>query len=165
VAPGDPEVMAETLESVMGDAEAYARYSEQARGRVVNFFQIDDVMRAYHELYTELGQLPAAVSTDPTEANAGAMRLIQFEAMGLLDDQRAAATAANTATIDLIYSELGGPRVEEPTDPIRANVTTIDLIYMASGEVFTDVEVDAGTEVHGHQPVAAASGGGAPPSR
>jgi len=165
VAPGDPEVMAETLESVMGDAEAYARYSEQARGRVVNFFQIDDVMRAYHELYTELGQLPAAVSTDPTEANAGAMRLIQFEAMGLLDDQRAAATAANTATIDLIYSELGGPRAEEPTDPIRANVTTIDLIYMASGEVFTDVEVDAGTEVHGHQPVAAASGGEAPPSR
>jgi len=49
--------MADALEEMMGAPEAYATFAEEARGRVVNFFQLDDVMGSYNQLYKELGGL------------------------------------------------------------------------------------------------------------
>jgi len=50
--------MADALQEVMGSAQTYRQLAERARGRVVNFFQIDDVMGSYNRLYKELADLP-----------------------------------------------------------------------------------------------------------
>ncbi len=76
--------MADALQGVMGSPAAYAEFSEQARGRVVNFFQMDDVMGSYNRLYKELGGLPvngldddstSEVLIDLTDADTAALPL------------------------------------------------------------------------------------------
>lgn len=59
--------MADALQDVMGSAGTYRHFAEQARGRVVNFFQIDDVMGSYNRLYKELAELSGNTleETDP----------------------------------------------------------------------------------------------------
>ncbi|MEU2349064.1 GT4 family glycosyltransferase PelF [Modestobacter sp. NPDC049651] len=56
------EGLADGLAAVMSDPELYATYARNARGRVENFFQLDDAMRAYNDLYRELGRLPSEQS-------------------------------------------------------------------------------------------------------
>jgi glycosyltransferase involved in cell wall biosynthesis len=55
---GDVVQMADGIQSVISDPEAYGRYSRAARGRVVNFYQLGDVVAAYNSLYREFGGLP-----------------------------------------------------------------------------------------------------------
>lgn len=52
--------MADALQQMMGDLDAYEQYSANARGRVANFFQLEDAMGAYNRLYRELAGLPVA---------------------------------------------------------------------------------------------------------
>ncbi len=52
--------MADGLERMMSDIEQYERYSINARGRVEDFFQLEDAMSAYNRLYRELAGLPMA---------------------------------------------------------------------------------------------------------
>ncbi len=59
--------MADALEAMMNSSEFYRRYAEEARARVVNFFQIDDVMGAYNRLYKELGDIPGNELEGPAD--------------------------------------------------------------------------------------------------
>jgi glycosyltransferase involved in cell wall biosynthesis len=52
--------MADALQQTMASPRTYADYSANARQRVVNFFQLDDVIGAYNRLYKELGGLPVS---------------------------------------------------------------------------------------------------------
>ena len=60
--------MADGLQNVMGDVEQYERFSVNARGRVSDFFQLEDAMGAYNRLYRELGGLPTADLDDAAAA-------------------------------------------------------------------------------------------------
>ena len=102
VAPGDPAVLADVLGEVMADREAYAEYSKNARGRVVNFFRLSDVLDSYRQLYQELGDLSKGDVPDPFEANR--------------------------VTIDLIYGDCGAGAATV-WDPVEFNLATMDLIY------------------------------------
>lgn len=55
LAAGDHVGMADRIQALMSDPERYGQYSENARGRVVDFFQMEDAMAAYNSLYHELG--------------------------------------------------------------------------------------------------------------
>jgi polysaccharide biosynthesis protein PelF len=55
VQPGQPAEMADGLQRVMGDTSLYRRFAHNARARVTNFFQLDEAMAAYNQLYRELG--------------------------------------------------------------------------------------------------------------
>jgi len=68
--------MADGLEKVMSDVDQYERYSINARGRVADFFQLEDAMGSYNRLYRELAALPvadldeaAAAQRDPLAAH------------------------------------------------------------------------------------------------
>jgi len=61
--------MADGLQDMMGNVAQYEEYSVNARGRVADFFQLEDAMGAYNRLYRELGGLPVA---DLDEAAAAA---------------------------------------------------------------------------------------------
>ena len=79
--------MANAIQEVIGSPQKYAEYSANARHRVVNFFQLDDVVGAYNRLYKELGGLAldqperwdrsAAVIdlTEPASAQDGSRRV------------------------------------------------------------------------------------------
>ncbi|MGY1769964.1 GT4 family glycosyltransferase PelF [Blastococcus sp. SYSU D00813] len=58
--PNMAEQLADGLAAVMADPALYAEFARNARGRVEDFFQLSDAMRAYNDLYRELGGLPAA---------------------------------------------------------------------------------------------------------
>jgi polysaccharide biosynthesis protein PelF len=71
---GDWVAMADRIQELLSDAARYERLCQNARGRVVDFFQLEDAMRAYNSLYHELGaqadhdrgiagRVPAAVTT------------------------------------------------------------------------------------------------------
>ncbi len=60
--------MADGLQNMMGDVEQYERFSVNARGRVSDFFQLEDAMGAYNRLYRELGGLPVAELDDVAAA-------------------------------------------------------------------------------------------------
>ena len=68
---GDPEGMADRIQSFIEDPSVYGRYAENARGRVVDFFQLHDAMRAYNELYRELGDPQLRDSGPPTGPGSG----------------------------------------------------------------------------------------------
>ena len=57
--PNMAEQLADGLGVVMRDPALYAEYARNARGRVEDFFQLTDAMRAYNDLYRELGGLPS----------------------------------------------------------------------------------------------------------
>lgn len=57
----DPDYVvgiADGIEAVMNAPGTYAEYCDRARQRVVNFFQLDDVMGSYNRLYKEIAGLP-----------------------------------------------------------------------------------------------------------
>jgi len=57
-APDMAEQLADGLAEVMRDAGLYEQFARNGRGRVEDFFQLTDAMRAYNQLYRELGGLP-----------------------------------------------------------------------------------------------------------
>jgi hypothetical protein len=110
----------------MSDREEYARFARRARGRVTNFFQLDDVLASYHQLYKELGNLPDSVSFDFRKANRAVMDLIYAE---LGESAWSSPAEPSLATIDHIYDEVSGPADVMALDPYGANLINIDLIY------------------------------------
>jgi polysaccharide biosynthesis protein PelF len=66
ISAGRTERLADALQALMNDPEAYARMAHNARGRVWSFFQLEDAMGAYNHLYRELGDLPVATLKDDT---------------------------------------------------------------------------------------------------
>lgn len=57
VEPANVEAMADALQTMMRDPLMYREFSQNARGRVADFFQLEDAMGAYNRLYKELGGL------------------------------------------------------------------------------------------------------------
>jgi glycosyltransferase involved in cell wall biosynthesis len=129
IQPGDPIAMADVLQEVMADREAYAGFARQARGRVTNFFQLEDVLKSYHQLYRELGGLPEEVTPDPVKANLVAIDLIYAQCGAHAAPGPWDPIKANLVAIDLIYAQCGAHAAPGPWDPIKANLITIDLIY------------------------------------
>jgi glycosyltransferase involved in cell wall biosynthesis len=129
IAPGDAVAMADLLGEVMSDRQEYAQFAHRARGRVTNFFQLDDVLASYHQLYKELGNLPDSVSFDFRKVNQDAMDLIHAE-MGARDEAAWwSANEANLVAVDPVYDEVCGPAEVMAFDPYGANLINIDLIY------------------------------------
>ena len=58
VTPDYQVVMANVLERFMSDVDFYESCSVNARGRVEDFFQLQDAMLAYNRLYREVGGIP-----------------------------------------------------------------------------------------------------------
>ena len=56
VDPGPTDKMADALQTVMQDRAMYEQFARNARGRIVDFFQLEDAMAAYNQLYRELGR-------------------------------------------------------------------------------------------------------------
>jgi hypothetical protein len=61
----------------MRDPALYAEYARNARGRVEDFFQLTDAMRAYNDLYRELGGLPSREEAARGGPGAGAAPVVQ----------------------------------------------------------------------------------------
>lgn len=57
--PGDAAYFAECIKSVILDPQRYVALAKNARGRVEDFFQLEDVMKMYNEIYREVGQFPS----------------------------------------------------------------------------------------------------------
>ncbi len=51
--------MADAVQTILTDPALYETFAANARGRVENFFQLEDAMGAYNRLYKELGGIPA----------------------------------------------------------------------------------------------------------
>jgi glycosyltransferase involved in cell wall biosynthesis len=62
--------LADGLMAVMADPALYAELGRNARGRVLDFFLLSDAMRAYNQLYRELGGLPLRADQLPRTVNA-----------------------------------------------------------------------------------------------
>ncbi len=69
--------MADALQQTIASPRTYADYSANARQRVVNFFQLDDVIGAYNRLYKELGGLPVN-ELEATPGSVGQRTLIDL---------------------------------------------------------------------------------------
>jgi glycosyltransferase involved in cell wall biosynthesis len=57
VTPGNVTEIADAIETLIGDAARYARYADNARPRVQEFFHMDGVMSTYNQIYRALGEL------------------------------------------------------------------------------------------------------------
>lgn len=57
VDPGPTDEMADALQTVMQDRAMYEQFARNARGRIIDFFQLQDAMAAYNKLYRELGRI------------------------------------------------------------------------------------------------------------
>lgn len=68
VTPGDAQQMADALQLIMKDPERYARYAANARGRVENFFHMNNVMSHYNEIYRTLMDMHQARRLDTLPA-------------------------------------------------------------------------------------------------
>ncbi len=107
VTPDYVRGMADALQKMMGDVTLYERFAHNARGRVENFFQLEDAMGAYNRLYKELGGLPISTLVETIE-NGGQQPIPVEEnipasartAVGTRDDQQAAPN--NAPTQDLV---------------------------------------------------------------
>ena len=62
---GDPVGMADALQALMRDPAMYEQFCDNARGRLVGFFQLEDALGAYNRLYRELANLPLAQLEGP----------------------------------------------------------------------------------------------------
>jgi glycosyltransferase involved in cell wall biosynthesis len=58
VTPGDVVQMADGIQAVIGNIDAYANYAANARTRVQELFQMHEVMSSYNQIYRALGDLP-----------------------------------------------------------------------------------------------------------
>ena len=56
VEPSQTDEMADALQTVMQDRAMYEQFATNARGRIIDFFQLKDAMAAYNQLYRELGR-------------------------------------------------------------------------------------------------------------
>ena len=72
VVPGQRDVMVDALRALMEDPYTYAEMACNARGRIINFFQLEDAMRAYNRLYKELGI--AGLNTEGDDIESSAVR-------------------------------------------------------------------------------------------
>jgi hypothetical protein len=129
IQPGDAIAMADVLQEVMADRDAYAVFAHRARGRVTNFFLLEEVLKSYNQLYKELGGLPEEVTVDPVEANRIAIDLIYAQCGAHAVPVPWNPIEANLAAIDLIYEQCGTHAATVSWDPVAANLITIDLIY------------------------------------
>jgi glycosyltransferase involved in cell wall biosynthesis len=92
VTPDYQVVMANVLQRFMGDVDFYETCSVNGRGRVEDFFQLQDAMLAYNRLYREVGGIPRERPTDreqvrvvdPREAAAASPRIDNGLAAGRL---------------------------------------------------------------------------------
>jgi polysaccharide biosynthesis protein PelF len=57
VEPGPTDKLADALQTVLQDRAMYEQFARNARGRIIDFFQLKDAMAAYNQLYRELGRL------------------------------------------------------------------------------------------------------------
>lgn len=62
--PANTVAMADALQVMMRDRAMYEQFASNARGRVVDFFQLSDTLRAYNTLYREVGRMPPAPDGD-----------------------------------------------------------------------------------------------------
>ena len=60
VTPGDIVEMADGIQAVLGNVDAYATYAANARLRLQELFQMHEVMSSYNQIYRALGNLPDA---------------------------------------------------------------------------------------------------------
>nr|WP_235436538.1 GT4 family glycosyltransferase PelF [Pseudarthrobacter siccitolerans] len=63
VTPGDVHQMADGIQAVIGNLDAYAGYAANARTRVQELFQMHEVMSSYNQIYRALGDLPVIEET------------------------------------------------------------------------------------------------------
>lgn len=92
VTPDYQVVMANVLQRFMGDVDFYETCSVNGRGRVEDFFQLQDAMLAYNRLYREVGGIPREWPTereqvrvvDLREAGAASPRIDGGSAAGRL---------------------------------------------------------------------------------
>ncbi|SNS90920.1 hypothetical protein SAMN04488107_4269 [Geodermatophilus saharensis] len=75
--PNMAEQLTEGLTRVMRDPALYAEFARNARGRVEDFFQLSDAMRAYNDLYRELGGLPSREQAAVRGPGAGAAPVLE----------------------------------------------------------------------------------------
>ena len=75
--PNMAEQLADGLATVMREPALYAEYARNARGRVEDFFQLTDAMRAYNDLYRELGGLPSREDAAVSGPGAGASPVVE----------------------------------------------------------------------------------------
>jgi len=135
VGPGDIPAMADALERVMDDRAAYAEYARQARGRVKHFFQLDDVLDSYRQLYCELGDLALVGPRDPVHANKAAMESIYADAPVGTDSEGMRPldpVEAVLAAIDLLYGELRSLRPVDPFDPAETTRLSVEFSELAA---------------------------------
>lgn len=57
VVAGDVQQMADRVRAVIGDRALYARYAENARTRVQEFFQMHEIMSSYNQIYRTVGDI------------------------------------------------------------------------------------------------------------
>lgn len=60
VTPGDIVEMADGIQAVLGNVDAYADYAANARLRLQELFQMHEVMSSYNQIYRAVGNLPDA---------------------------------------------------------------------------------------------------------
>ncbi len=75
VTPDYKVVMANVLERFMSDVDFYEECAINGRGRVEDFFQLEDAMLAYNRLYREVGGIPREW---PTERGAADTSMIDL---------------------------------------------------------------------------------------
>lgn len=102
---GDSRMMADSIAKVISQPELYRQYSESARARVQNFFQLHEVMASYNQLYRMLGGLPGQVPSS--------LYLDDFE---ILDPADAPLSAAARAASEAAAAD---PDVDFDLDALR----------------------------------------------
>ena len=95
VDPGQTDKMADALQTVMQDRAMYEQFATNARGRIIDFFQLEDAMAAYNQLYRELGRTASGPPREehirmlpPSAARQLPIDLIATDSTASADDKR-----------------------------------------------------------------------------
>ena len=95
VDPGQTDKMADALQTVMQDRAMYEQFATNARGRIIDFFQLKDAMAAYNQLYRELGRTASGSPREehirmlpPSAARQLPIDLIATDSTASADDKR-----------------------------------------------------------------------------
>jgi hypothetical protein len=83
VTPDYQVVMANVLQRFMSDVDFYEECSVNGRGRVEDFFQLEDAMLAYNRLYREVGRIPRERPAELEPAHATVIDLRDVPADGV----------------------------------------------------------------------------------
>ena len=83
VTPGNVVQMADAVQAVIGNLDAYGEYAANARTRVQEFFQMHEVMSSYNQIYRALGDLPVVepAAADVTAADMETVDELPTEAL------------------------------------------------------------------------------------